>query len=71
MITTSLHQTTLQRRFSSISKFYFQQNTRMEQYQKKQHFVDISKHFETLLHLPVVAREATGLIKLATKTHKI
>ena len=39
----------------------------MEQYQK-QHFVDISKHIETLLHLPVVTREAAGLVKLATKT---
>ena len=39
----------------------------MEQYQeKKKHFVDISKHIETLLHLSVVTREATGLIKLAT-----
>ena len=36
----------------------------MEKYQKK-HFVDISKHIETLLHLPVVTREATGLINLA------
>ena len=36
---------------------------------KKQHFVDISKHIEPLLHLPVVTREATGLIKLATKSH--
>ena len=38
----------------------------MEQYQEK-HFVDISKHIETLLHLSVVTREAAGLIKLATK----
>ena len=38
---------------------------------KRKHFVDIRKHIETLLHLPVVTREATGLIKLATKTHKI
>ena len=52
--------------WDSSSKFYFQQNTTREQYQK--HFVDISKHTETLLHLPVVAREAAGLIKLATKT---
>ena len=36
---------------------------------KKKHFVDISKHIETLLHLPVDTREAAGLIKLATKTH--
>ena len=49
---------------SSGSKFYFQQNTTMEQYQK--HFIDISKHVETLLHLPVATRETTGLIKLAT-----
>ena len=57
---------------SSSSKFYFQQNTTMEQYQEKQkHFVDLRKHIETLLHLSVVTREATGLIKLATKTHKI
>ena len=34
---------------SSSSRFYFQQNTTMEQYQEK-HFVDISKHIETLLH---------------------
>ena len=40
----------------------------MKQYQK-QHFVDISKHIETLLHLPVITREAAGLIKQATKTH--
>ena len=52
---------------SSSSKFYFQHNTTMEQYQQ-QHFVDISKHIGTLLHLPVVTREATWLIKLATKT---
>ena len=51
---------------SSSSRFYFQQNTTMEQYQEK-HFVDISKHIETLLHLTVVTQEATGLIKLATK----
>ena len=38
----------------------------MERYQK--HFVDISKHIETLLHLPVVTRETAGLIKLATNT---
>ena len=49
---------------SSSMKFYFQQNTTMEQYQK--HSVDISKHMETLLHLTVVTREAAGLIKLAT-----
>ena len=36
---------------------------------RKKHFVDISKHIETLLHLSMVTREATGLIKLATKTH--
>ena len=54
------------RQSSSSSKFYFQQNTTMEQYQEKEHFVDIRKHIETLLHLSVVAREATGLIKLAT-----
>ena len=41
----------------------------MAQYQKKKQFVDIRKHIETLLHLSVVTREATGLIKLATKTH--
>ena len=40
----------------------------MEQYQEK-HFADIIKHTETLLHLPVVTREAARLIKLATKTH--
>ena len=34
---------------------------------RKKHFVDIRKHIETLLHLSVVTREATGLIKLATK----
>ena len=45
--------------------FYFQKNTTMEQCQEKQ-FVDISKHIETLLHLSMVTREATGLIKLAT-----
>ena len=31
--------------------------------------VDISKHIETLLHLPVITIEAAGLIKLATKIH--
>ena len=36
---------------------------KMEQYQK-QHFVDISKHIETLPHLPVVTRED---IKMAIK----
>ena len=41
----------------------------MEQYQK--HFVDISKHIEALLHLPVVTRETAGLIKLATKNTKL
>ena len=51
--------------YISSSKFYFQQNTTMEQYQEK-HFVDIRKHIETLLHLSMVTREATGLIKLAT-----
>ena len=40
----------------------------MKQYQKQ--FVDISKRIETLLHLPVVTREAIGLIKLATNTYK-
>ena len=40
----------------------------MEQYQK-QHFVDISKHIETLLHLPVVTSGATWFIKLATKAY--
>ena len=34
---------------------------------KGKHFVDIRKHIETLLHLSVVTREATRLIKLATK----
>ena len=34
---------------------------------KKKHFVDISKHIETLLHLSMVTREAAGLTKLATK----
>ena len=34
---------------------------------KIKHFVDIRKHIETLLHLSVVTREATGLIKLAKK----
>ena len=44
----------------------------MEQYQEKRKlFVDIRNHIETLLHLSVVTREATGLIKLATKTLKI
>ena len=52
---------------SSGSKFDFQQNTTMEQYQEKiKHFVDIRKHIETLLHLSAVTREAAGLIKLAT-----
>ena len=37
----------------------------MEQYQEK-HLVDIRKHIEALLHLSVVTREATGLIKLTT-----
>ena len=37
----------------------------MKQYKK--HFLHISKHIEALLHLPVVARGAAGLIKLATK----
>ena len=46
--------------YSVLLLFYFQQ---------KQHFVDISKQIETLLHLPVVTREPTGLIKLATETH--
>ena len=32
---------------------------------RKKHFVDISKHIETLLHLSVVTREVTELIKLA------
>ena len=32
----------------------------------RKNFVDISKHIETLRHLPVVTREAAGLIKLAT-----
>ena len=49
----------------SSSTFHFPKNTTVEQYQKD--FVDISKHIETLLHLPVVTREAAGLIKLATK----
>ena len=52
---------------SSSSKFHFQKNITMEQYREK-NFVDINKHIETLLHLSVVTREATGLIKLATKT---
>ena len=51
---------------NSSSKFYFQQNTTMEQYQK-QHFVDITKHIGTLLHLRVVTREAAGLIELAAE----
>ena len=38
----------------------------MEQYQEK-HLLDISKHTGTLLHLSVVTREATGIIKQATK----
>ena len=38
---------------------------------KRKHFVDIRKHIETLLHLSVVNKQTTGLIKLATKTHKI
>ena len=40
----------------------------MGQYQEK-HFVGIRKHIESLLHLSAVTREATGLIKLATKTY--
>ena len=52
--------------YYSSSKFYFQQNTTVEQCQEKKHFVDISKHIQTLLHLSVITREATGLIKLAT-----
>ena len=52
----------------SIGKFSFQQNTTMEQHQEKKHFIGISKHIETLLHLSVVTREATGIIKLAPKT---
>ena len=51
-----------------FSRFYFQQNTTMEQYQEK-HFVDIRKHIETLLHLSVVTRAAAGLIKLATPSN--
>ena len=50
---------------SNSSKFYFQQNKTMEQYQEK-NVVDISKHIETLLHLSMVSREAPGLIKLAS-----
>ena len=50
----------------SSSTYYFQQNTTMEQYQK--HFVGISEHTKTLLQRSVVAREAAGLIKLATKS---
>ena len=33
---------------------------------KRKYFLDIHKHIEILLHLSVVTREATGLIKLAT-----
>ena len=36
---------------------------------RTKHFVDISKHIETLLHLSVLTREAARLIKLATKKH--
>ena len=51
---------------SRRSKFYFQQNTTMNQYQK--HFVDISKLIETMLQLPMVTREAAGLMKLSSAT---
>ena len=51
---------------SSSSKSYFQQNTTIEQYQKKKHFLDFSKHIKISLYLSVVTREAAGLIKLAT-----
>ena len=52
---------------SRSSKFYFQQNTTMNQYQK--HFVDISKLIETMLQLPMVTRESAGLMKLGTGNH--
>ena len=62
---TWVHQQT-QADHSGIIKFYFLQNTTIPE---KKHIVVISKHIETLLHLPVVTREAAGFIKLATKNN--
>ena len=42
-------------------------SNRIQQGKNQQQFVDVSKHIETLLYLPVVTIEATGLIKLATE----